>query len=49
MRKAVERDWLAERQREANEGFYQALRKRYTVEVTYPRPHAGEALAAVEP
>jgi len=49
VRAAVEREWLAAREREANERFYQALRKRYTVEVAYPKPHAGEALAAVQP
>ncbi len=49
VRAAVERECQAERQRQANERFYQALRDRYTVEVAYPKPHAGEALAAVQP
>jgi hypothetical protein len=49
VRSAVEREWLTERQREANERFYQALSKRYTIEVDYPEPLAGDALAAVRP
>ena len=49
VRTAVEREWRAERERAANEQFYQALRDRYTVEVAYPKPPAGEALAAVQP
>jgi PPIC-type PPIASE domain len=48
VRTAVAREWLVEREREANERFYQALRKRYTVEVAYPEPRAGESLAAVQ-
>jgi len=46
---AVEREWLSEQEREANERFYRDLRKRYIVEVAYPSPHAGEALATVQP
>lgn len=49
VRSAVEREWLAERRRETNARFYRALRDRYTVEVAYPKPHAGEALAALKP
>ena len=49
VRTAVEREWRAEREREANERFYQALRDRYSVEVAYPKPRAGEALAALKP
>ena len=45
----MEREWLAERRREANERFYRTLRDRYTVEVAYPKPLAGDALAAVRP
>jgi hypothetical protein len=49
VRTAVEREWQAERGREANARFYQALRERYSVEVAYPKPRAGEALAALKP
>ncbi len=49
VRSAVEREWLAERQRETNARFYQALRERYSVEVVYPKPRTGEALAALKP
>jgi PPIC-type PPIASE domain len=49
VRTAVEREWQAEREREANARFYQALRDRYSVEVAYPKPRAGEALAALQP
>jgi peptidyl-prolyl cis-trans isomerase C len=49
VRTAVEREWQAEQQRHANERFYQALRDRYSVEVVYPKPRAGEALAALKP
>jgi len=49
VRAEVEREWLAERQRENNQRFYQGLRDRYTVEVADPRPFAGDALAAVRP
>lgn len=48
VRTAVEREWLAEQQREANERFYQALRDRYTVEVAYPKVAAGNKLAAMQ-
>jgi hypothetical protein len=49
VRTAVEREWQAERERETNARFYQALRERYSVEVAYPKPRAGEALAALKP
>ena len=49
VRAAVEREWQAEQEREANARFYQALRERYSVEVAYTKPHAGEALAALKP
>jgi hypothetical protein len=49
VRTTVEREWQAEQQRHANERFYQALRDRYSVEVVYPKPRAGEALAALKP
>jgi len=49
VRSAVEREWLAERQREANERFYQALRGRYTVEVAYPQRPARDDVLAMQP
>jgi hypothetical protein len=48
VRKAVEREWLAERARDANERFYRALRDRYTVEVAYPKVAAGDKLVAMQ-
>jgi hypothetical protein len=48
-RSAVEREWLAERQRETNARFYQALRERYTVQVAYPKPAAGDDVVAMQP
>jgi hypothetical protein len=48
VRAAVEREWLAEREREANERFYQALRDRYTVEVAYPKVAAGDKMVAMQ-
>lgn len=36
VRREVERDLTAERTRNANEQFYQALRKRYQIELNYP-------------
>lgn len=47
VRQAVEREWLAARQRDANEAFYQALRQHYTIDVVYPEPPTDDALAAV--
>jgi hypothetical protein len=49
VRKAVEREWLAERQRQANERFYRALRARYIVEVAYPQPPARDDVVAMQP
>jgi hypothetical protein len=49
VRSAVEREWLAERQREANERFYQALRGRYTVEVVYAQRPARNDVLAMQP
>jgi len=49
VRAAVEREWLAERQREANARFYQALRERYSVEVAYPQPPARDDVVAMQP
>jgi hypothetical protein len=49
VRSEVEREWLAERQREANARFYQALRARYTVEVAYPQTPARNDVLAVRP
>jgi hypothetical protein len=46
---AVEREWLAERQHEANERFYQALHERYTVETAYPTPASGDGMVAMQP
>ena len=45
---AVAREWLAERERDANERFYRALRDRYTVEVAYPKVAAGDKLVAMQ-
>jgi len=44
VRSAVEREWQAEREREANARFYQALRDRYAVEVAYSKVAAGDKL-----
>jgi hypothetical protein len=49
VRSEVEREWLAERQREANARFYQALRDRYTVEVAGPLTPAREDVLAMKP
>ena len=49
VRKAVAREWLGERQREANERFYQALRARYTVEVANPQTPARDDVVAMQP
>jgi hypothetical protein len=46
VRDAVEREWLAEQRRAANERFYQAMRERYSIEIQFPKPRSGEALAA---
>jgi len=48
VRTAVAREWLAERERDANERFYRALRKRYTIEVAYPKMAAGDRLVAMQ-
>jgi hypothetical protein len=48
VRTAVAREWLAERERDANERFYRALRDRYTVEVAYPKVAAGDKLVAMQ-
>lgn len=47
VREAVEREWLAERQRVGNERFYDRLRERYTVDVVYPARVSDPALASV--
>jgi hypothetical protein len=49
VRSALEREWRAEREREANAHFYQALRERYTVEVAYPKSVAGDDVVAMQP
>ena len=48
VRSEVQREWLAERQREANERFYQALRDRYTVEVADPLTPARHDVLAMQ-
>jgi hypothetical protein len=48
VRTAVAREWLAERERDANERFYRALRDRYTVEVAYPKVAAGDKIVAMQ-
>jgi hypothetical protein len=45
VRSAVTRDWLAERQREANRRFYEALRSRYSVEIADPKAIGTDRLA----
>jgi hypothetical protein len=49
VRSAVEREWLAERQRETKARLYQVLRERYTVEVAYPKPAARDDVVAMRP
>ncbi|MCG6868921.1 MAG: peptidyl-prolyl cis-trans isomerase [Gammaproteobacteria bacterium] len=49
IRRAVERDWLADRRLEANELFYDALRKRYRVEIYLPEIGKAPPLAARKP
>jgi hypothetical protein len=49
VRSEVQREWLADRQREANARFYQALRARYTVEVADPQPPARDDVVAMQP
>jgi hypothetical protein len=49
VRKAVEREWLAQRQRQANERFYRALRARYIVEVAKSQPSARDDVVAMRP
>ena len=49
IRRAVERDWMAERRREANELFYNALRERYRVEIHLPEIGKAPPLAARKP
>jgi len=46
VRQAVEREWSAEQRRVANERFYQAMRDRYSIEILFPEPRSGEAVAA---
>ena len=45
IRPIVEREWYAERRKEANERFYRALRARYDVEIRIPADSAGTTLA----
>jgi hypothetical protein len=46
VRRAVERDWRAQRRREANQRFYEALRDRYQVEVQMPSETGASPLAS---
>ena len=45
VRPILEREWYAERRKEANERFYQTLRARYDVEIRLPSDSAGKTLA----
>ena len=45
IRPILEREWYAERRKEANERFYQALLARYDVEIHLPADSAGTTLA----
>jgi len=49
IRAAVERDWSAERRRNANERFYDTLRKRYSVEIRLPQAAETASLATRKP
>ena len=45
IRSLLEREWYAERRKEANEHFYQTLRARYDVEIRLPTDSTGKTLA----
>ena len=45
IRPVLEREWYAERRKEANEDFYQAIRARYDVEIRLPTDSASNTLA----
>ena len=45
LRTIVEREWLAERRRVANDEFYQALRQRYDIEIRLPADSVSTTLA----
>jgi parvulin-like peptidyl-prolyl isomerase len=45
IRPVLEREWRAERSKEANEHFYKALRARYDIEIRLPADSAGKTLA----
>jgi hypothetical protein len=49
VREAVRREWLAKARRDANEAFYQRLRRRYAVTIERPGVAAGEAAGAARP
>ena len=49
VRKAVEREWTAEKRREANERFLRALRERYQIEVRLPDESTGDTVAVHSP
>jgi parvulin-like peptidyl-prolyl isomerase len=45
IRPILEREWYAERRKETNERFYQAIRERYDVEIRLPADSADKTLA----
>jgi hypothetical protein len=45
IRPILEREWYAERRKEANERFYQAIRERYDIEIRLPADSADKTLA----
>jgi hypothetical protein len=49
VRQLVEREWTAERRRESDQAFYQALRQRYRVELEMPEQAPGDVQAAARP
>ena len=46
IRPVLEREWHAERRKEANDRFYGAIRARYDVEIRLPADSTGKTLAA---
>jgi hypothetical protein len=49
VRSVVEREWAAERRKEANRWFYQVLRDRYTVDIEMPVSKSIDVQAAARP
>jgi len=45
IRPILEREWYAERRKEANERFYKAIRERYDIEIRLPADSADKTLA----